>query len=195
MKSLNICYNQWWLRSFRWNLVYADLLWEENTVRSLKSTTEVIHAISKRKKRAFYCKISLSHCTVTTHGIPIWINRCYCRGAVQCQSTNNLNWQRSLVPFACVEWTALAVYLFPRTTENHFLTHNSKRKCSRSMMCAEENKASGHRGAGRPFWTHKILFFCLYGFSPLNTMLIYKPAHQHRRAWSKDSFFFYMVTV
>ena len=32
--------------SFRWNLAYADayadLLWEENTVCSLKSTTEVV---------------------------------------------------------------------------------------------------------------------------------------------------------
>ena len=32
--------------SFRWNLAYADayadLLWEENTIRSLKSTAEVV---------------------------------------------------------------------------------------------------------------------------------------------------------
>ena len=35
--------------SFRWNLAYAeayaDLLWEQNTVRSLKSTVEVVQAI------------------------------------------------------------------------------------------------------------------------------------------------------
>lgn len=45
-----------------------------------------------------------------------------------------------------------------RTTENHFLTHNSKENAAgRSMMCAEVNRASGHRGQGSH--TEHITFF------------------------------------
>ena len=44
-----VFYANKWPCSFRWNLAYADayadLLWEENIVRSLKSTAEVVHNI------------------------------------------------------------------------------------------------------------------------------------------------------
>jgi hypothetical protein len=65
------------------------------------------------------------------------------------------------------------------------------------MMYAEEKQSIWtHRGQGShsEHITFFFYFVCVYGFSALNTMLIYKPAYQHQRAWSKDSFY-YVVTV
>ena len=66
------------------------------------------------------------------------IYRCYCLVQFTVKSPNYLNWQRTLVTFACVEWPAPPVYLFPRTTYmiNLFLALCSESKKMKIKMAA-----------------------------------------------------------
>ena len=140
MKSLNICCNQWPIIKMVNIYCYGLLVSKRKRSLLLQDFAQPLHGY--------------------THGI-FWINRCYTRGAVQCQSTNYLNWQRSLVPFTCVEWTALAVYLFPRTTENHFLTHSSEENATGRWCVLKKTKHLDTEGQGSHS-EHINSFLCVW---------------------------------
>ena len=64
--------------SFHWNLAYANLLWEENIVRSLKSTSKVIWSLvhcNSIGSHHTHIGALLPECWSTS--IKLWINRKY----------------------------------------------------------------------------------------------------------------------